>query len=303
MKINNNLLSIIIPVYNRFFELTRALNSLKVQTNSNFNVIVIDDGSTVDLFSIVKEFKSDLNIVYHRIDNSGGPSRPRNMGIDFAKTEWVSFLDSDDWYLPTRVETVLSLIESKNDSIDCICHKLSVYPQKIFFWKKNTVGIRFKNVSAFRFLSSGNPVANSSLSIKVSTLKKIEPYNEDRKLKAYEDFDLVLRLIEINAKFFFINKVLGYYSLGNDNISKNASEQLHVNTFFFNKHISKYRGIKRFFIQRFQYYNHALISFQLLEYKESLKYSLLAFPQISILRNLKLIYLILKYAFFSFNRS
>ena len=88
--------SIIIPVYNSEKTLKRCLNSIKAQTFSNYEVILIDDGSRDNSLSICKEYETQDQRykVFHQ--SNKGPSVARNVGLDVAKGRWVCFVDSDD---------------------------------------------------------------------------------------------------------------------------------------------------------------------------------------------------------------
>ena len=81
------------------------------QSSDNFEVIVVDDGSEEDVESVVTSF-NDNRIRYHRQDNKGAATA-RNTGIDLAKGEWIAFLDSDDIFLPNKLELVEACITSE----------------------------------------------------------------------------------------------------------------------------------------------------------------------------------------------
>lgn len=87
----DNSITIVIPVFNRADELVRALSSLVDQTDKDFDVIVCDDGSTEDIYSKTKHYRDILRVKFIRIDNSGGPARPRNKAVEIVTATWVSF--------------------------------------------------------------------------------------------------------------------------------------------------------------------------------------------------------------------
>lgn len=92
-------LSIVIASYRPGEGFLRVINSLDAQTlpQDEFEVIVVDDGSPDDTFEILKSFAAQRsNMSIHRIENSGWPSKPRNVGVTLAKGEWVFFMDHDD---------------------------------------------------------------------------------------------------------------------------------------------------------------------------------------------------------------
>lgn len=86
--------SFIIAIYNRKEELNELLLSLSVQNNRDFEVLVIDDGSSQDLRPIVDFYKDSLDVQFYRKSNSG-PGLTRNYGAQFSRGEWLIFLDSD----------------------------------------------------------------------------------------------------------------------------------------------------------------------------------------------------------------
>ncbi len=87
-------LSIVVAIFNRKDELFELLNSLIAQTDKDFEVIIVDDGSFVDLVPTVETFKEMLNIQYFKKANSG-PGLSRNYGANRAKNDWLVFVDSD----------------------------------------------------------------------------------------------------------------------------------------------------------------------------------------------------------------
>ncbi|WP_432741248.1 glycosyltransferase [Methylobacter sp. G7] len=99
--------SIIIPLYNKAGFITAAIQSVLNQSHQNFEIIVVDDGSTDDGALIVRAIH-DHRIKLIQQANSG-VSCARNQGIDLAKGELVCFLDADDWYLPSYLETIISM--------------------------------------------------------------------------------------------------------------------------------------------------------------------------------------------------
>ncbi len=89
-----NSISIIIAIFNRKDELFELLNSLSHQTDKNFEVIIVDDGSKIALLPTVELFEEQLDIQFFRKDNSG-PGLSRNYGAKRAKNDWLVFVDSD----------------------------------------------------------------------------------------------------------------------------------------------------------------------------------------------------------------
>ena len=110
------MINVIIPAYNCRATLGRTLSSLVAQTDPNFEVIVIDDCSTEDLKSIVDDYRDKLSIIYIRNERNLGCGMSRQVGIDNATQKFITFLDSDDMFMPYTVETFNSIIEANPDT-------------------------------------------------------------------------------------------------------------------------------------------------------------------------------------------
>ncbi len=96
------MISVVIPLYNKETSIAQSLNSILSQSYQNFEVVIVDDGSTDSSVSIV-EAMNDSRIRLIRQEN-GGPSKARNEGVKIAKGDWILFLDADDELLPDALE-------------------------------------------------------------------------------------------------------------------------------------------------------------------------------------------------------
>jgi len=94
-------ISVVIPAYNAAEVLPRALESVLAQTWPAYEIIVVDDGSKDSTSDVVKRYVTD-NVHYVRQENAG-PSAARNKGVALARSDWIAFLDADDWYYPDRL--------------------------------------------------------------------------------------------------------------------------------------------------------------------------------------------------------
>ena len=102
-EVPQGLVSVIMPTYNRANLLTRAINSVRSQVYQNWELVIIDDGSTDNTGAITREIvKTDGRINYHHKKNSG-PAESRNMGISHARGTYIAFIDSDDEFLPEHL--------------------------------------------------------------------------------------------------------------------------------------------------------------------------------------------------------
>jgi len=107
------LFSIVIPSYNRAALIPHTLNSVLEQTYFSFEIIIVDDGSTDNTHEVIARYLVDKRVNYYRIVNSERGAA-RNYGVDRAKGDYVTFLDSDDVFLPRHLETAVTRI-AEND--------------------------------------------------------------------------------------------------------------------------------------------------------------------------------------------
>lgn len=104
--------SVIIPTYNREKYIERAINSVLSQTYKDFEILIVDDGSTDHTKKKVLEFGNSIQYIYQK---NQGPSAARNKGIQLSQGEYIAFLDSDDCFLPQKLERQLKFIDEHPD--------------------------------------------------------------------------------------------------------------------------------------------------------------------------------------------
>lgn len=109
----NDLVSIITPSYNVEAFIARTINSVLLQTYSNWELLIVDDCSKDSSATIINDYvKKDKRIKYFKTEKaSGSPVKPRNIAIEKAIGKYIAFLDSDDIWLPTKLEEQLKLFD------------------------------------------------------------------------------------------------------------------------------------------------------------------------------------------------
>ncbi len=215
--VNNPKFSVVIPTYNRAKDIPRCLDSLVAQDFEDFEVLICDDGSTDDTFNVVSEYSHLLDITYNYGEHFGGPARPRNCGISLARAPYIAFLDSDDWWTPSKLSICREALDA---GADVVSHHLYIAkrPDQRVFLKK----VHSRKLSSPVFddlLAYGNGLLNSSVVVRKSFLIEIGGASEDLDLLGFEDFDTWLRISKLTDKFKRIPRTLGYYWLGGGNIS------------------------------------------------------------------------------------
>ena len=138
----NPLISIIVPVYNVEDYLRQCLDSIIAQTYTEWEAILVDDGSTDRSGEICDEYaKKDSRCKVYHLSN-GGVSRARNYGIKQACTDWFTFMDSDDWIEPSLFEVLADKLSTNN--VDCVkwgFHRDYTYGQKTVVLPKEVVTV------------------------------------------------------------------------------------------------------------------------------------------------------------------
>ena len=125
---DKEILSVIIPIYNVENFLRQCLDSLVMQTNTNFHVVLVNDGSVDASASIAKEYceKYKEMFSYYEQENKG-QGAARNLGLKYVRTPYVTFLDSDDWWKPRNMESIIRAIQECDADPDLIFTCPSVY--------------------------------------------------------------------------------------------------------------------------------------------------------------------------------
>lgn len=115
---NNDLVSVIMPLYNTYRFVSQAIESVIKQTHINWEMIIVDDCSTDDSISVVKEYtKKYKRIVLLQLDNNSGSAIARNTAIKKSKGRYIAFLDADDLWLEDKLKIQIKFIQDNNLSL------------------------------------------------------------------------------------------------------------------------------------------------------------------------------------------
>jgi glycosyltransferase involved in cell wall biosynthesis len=203
----SQLISIILPVYNRSSLLREALRSCLKQTYSPIEVIVSDDGSEEDVKGVVEEFRSSRSDVCFRYvrQTKRGASAARNLGFEKSSGELIQFLDSDDLLHPEKLARQHTELEMPN--IDMV-FSLGEH----FYKRPGDYGVLwnglFQKPSVEHFLAQNVPWDTNAPLWKRKALEKIGPWNES--LMCSQDLEFHVRALCKGAKVHQVPKVLHY---------------------------------------------------------------------------------------------
>jgi len=203
--------SVIIPSYNRYDKLKDAIDSVLAQTLIDFQLIVVDDGSSDNTSEIADEYHGRLKYIRQ---NNSGVSAARNRGIEESDAEYITFLDSDDTWMPAKLEEQKKFIEL-NPSIQI--------NQTADIWIRNGVrvnpGKKHIKSGGHIFLKSLDlcMISPSSVAIKQELFKKYGVF--DTRLHACEDYDLWLRITAFEETGLIRKNLITRYAGHDDQLS------------------------------------------------------------------------------------
>jgi glycosyltransferase involved in cell wall biosynthesis/SAM-dependent methyltransferase len=209
------LVSVIVPCYNQGKYLTTAIESILCQSYKNFEIIVVDDGSTDDTKEIALKF-DEVTYVYQ---SNQGLSAARNKGIAHSKGKYLVFLDSDDWLLPMALEVNLQyLLQQPTLAFVSGAHQ--------FFYKEENKSydvIKEVKDNNYNYLLVNNYIA--MIATVMFHKWVFDNFKYDTTLKVCEDYDLYLNVARSHP-IFHHTQIIAVYYIHNSNSSGNTSLML-----------------------------------------------------------------------------
>lgn len=179
--------SVIIPTFNRAQKAIRAVSSIIYQTFTKYEIIVVDDGSKDGTKDCLAQFRQQIKVIHHH--KNSGVFAARNTGIKASKAPFLAFLDSDDYWLPEKLETQVEFFRLNPEAVAC-------QTEEIWIRKGLHVNPRKKHLKPsgdiFKPSLKLCLVSPSAVMLKRSLLDEVGLFDED--LPVCEDYDLWLRI-------------------------------------------------------------------------------------------------------------
>lgn len=179
--------SVIIPTFNRARKVVRAISSVLYQTFTDYDVIVVDDGSNDGTADFLAPFRRNIRYLSHP-DNLG-ISAARNTGIEASRAPLIAFLDSDDYWLPEKLSVQMEFFSQNPEAVAC-------QTEEMWIRKGVRVNPRKKHLKPSGDIFEPSLklclVSPSAVMVKRSLLSEVGLFDED--LPACEDYDLWLRI-------------------------------------------------------------------------------------------------------------
>lgn len=231
----NPFVSIIVPVYNSEKSIIKCIDSIINQTYANWELLLIDDGSRDDSGRICDEYslKDNRIKVFHK--ENGGVSSARNVGLNNAKGEWITFVDSDDYTYNNWIYNFIYEI-NKNNNIDLVMQGFKVDEP---LWKDiNNSQIYYRRYFGINYI--GNVCDGSLLMFKnammgylwnkifKSEIIKNHKILFDNRFKFKEDEEFCLNYLKYSNKVVFIDKIGYFYNVPDSNKYNNNIDDFYL---------------------------------------------------------------------------
>lgn len=209
--------SVVIPLYNKELSITNTVQSVLDQTYQNFEIVIINDGSTDSSIKAVEAINDNRIRLIHQ--KNQGVSAARNRGIKEAKFEWIAFLDGDDLWEPNHLEEITKMMNLYSE--EKVFVTSFVYSDNRPMFKHPRATPIFKIENYFKEAMKENLMWTSIVVVNKECIDKVGGFNE--KLNRGEDLDLWARLT-LKYKLIKSSQTTATYSMGDEfSLSKGKS--------------------------------------------------------------------------------
>lgn len=248
----NDLVSVIMPLYNGKLHINEAINSVINQNYVFWELLIINDCSTDESEKIVLEYcKTHQNIKLLKTTVNSGPASARNIGIQMAKGKYIAFLDSDDIWLKDKLYKQVQFIESKNAEI-----VFSNYEKISHIGTRANRVVKLPEIVSYKEMLKINSIPCLTALYDTGKLGKLFQ-NNDRYYISYEDYIMWLSILKRGIVAYNTNDILALYRLSEKSISRNKFKMIKIRW-------NLYRKIEKlnYLNSLLNMYNHILLGFK-----------------------------------------
>lgn len=243
--VDNPKISIIVPVYNADSYIGKCLDSILVQPYKNFEILLIDDGSHDSSGKMCDKYsEEDSRIkVFHK--TNGGVSSARNLGLDKALGDWVTFVDADDYLFPN---TITNNLFRNNLAMSC---DIIEFP---FDRENNIFSIENVRLDGTKFNKFYSVHFHNELWGRIYKRSIIESLRFDKTLSIGEDVLFICQVLSKCQSLYFNNEGGYYYNVNDNSVMRKADEEklesqrfALLNSFVYNRMMDDVRVIEFYF--------------------------------------------------------
>lgn len=207
-----NLVSVIMPAYNAEKYIAGSIKSVLAQTYSDWELIVVDDGSTDNTAGVVREFVNRDSRIKYIFQQNGRLGKARNTGIGNASGPLIAFLDSDDLWIENKLEMQLRVMAEKD--VDVVFSNSYVFRDENPAAETETLQSSTGQLCGPEFFDSlvmGPQIPVLTVLLKRTALDRTDLFEEGREYHGCEDYDLWLKLAKAGCVFYGMPEVLARY--------------------------------------------------------------------------------------------
>jgi len=228
--------SVIIPTYNRALKLKEAIQSVLDQTYTDYEVIVVDDGSVDNTREVVNELKQHSDKLVYVYQENRGRSAARNYGISLAKGDYIAFLDSDDRFLPEKLSVQVKALENNGDFAMAYSTLIFMGENGAILGSSDKARTRLSGwIYPELLFIKGAIIITSGVMVRASVLSEIGGFDEE--MHICEDLDLWRRIAK-RYKVLQIEQPLSIYAY-RLNDQPDVLENVKARSFYYQKAIAE----------------------------------------------------------------
>lgn len=247
--------SVIIPIYNVEKYLVKCINSVINQTYKNIEIICVNDGSTDNSLAILKNLSQKDSRIKIINKKNGGLSSARNEGLKHVTSEYVYFLDSDDWIEPDTIR--LLLCKMLSNDVDCVIHSVKLIPENDNCKSRviecqNWFDSKNKPDGIYDVISEINQDIPSVAWNKLYKMEIIDKYNCKFPEDLIEEDEAFIWIYMIHCKrYYYLNNQFYNYLIKSNSIMENRNNTIHILDILYIQQIiyevvSKYKNINEY---------------------------------------------------------
>ncbi len=232
------------PAFNAEKYIGQAIESVLRQTYINWELLIIDDGSTDATKKVVEYFLMQDSRINYFYQENGKQGKARNLGIEKSKGEYLAFLDSDDLWFPNKLEIQINeIIEKDVDLIFCDSY---IFSDGTSILKRDKLGAEdevYSGEKAIKLFIECNRIPILTVLAKKSVIQKVGGFIENDEVQNCEDYHLWLKLLLSGSTFFSSSKTLAKYRIHSNSVTINdPSSELKILAVYYHLKIgySKY---------------------------------------------------------------
>lgn len=239
-KIKHPLVSVIIPAYNRINTLPASVNSVLTQTYDHLELIIVDDGSDDGTDAYVKEL-TDSRVKYIKSNENNGPSAARNLGVKLAQGEYVAFHDSDDEWLPDKLEKQMRLFQDSEQAVDLVYCEYEKYHEQTAAGviPPREIPYAYKQGKMLKVLLMQPMIGTPTIVVKKQEFINAGSFNEN--LTTFEDYEFTVRFSQNHTIGFVEEPLVKVYDSPNG-VNKRYGDRLRAKAYIVREMIDPLRS-------------------------------------------------------------